>query len=264
MGPIIMEELILVKLGGSVITDKKKPYTARMDVIERLAREVHRARGQKDFKLIVGHGGGSFPHQAASKYQTQNGVVDERSYEGIAMVQNDAARLNRIVVDAFLRAGERAISVQLSSGVVTRNSKIVRWDTEAVKNMLSNRLLPVPYGDVAMDAIKGCSIISTEEIFSYLARALGVKRIILVGKVDGVLGSSGKVVPVISRKNFCDVKGCLQGSDGADVTGGMLHKVEMMLELAGSGIRSEVINGLTDGNLERALLGKDVLKTEIR
>ncbi|MEA3343780.1 MAG: isopentenyl phosphate kinase, partial [archaeon] len=186
------------------------------------------------------------------------------SYEGIAMVQNDAARLNRIVVDAFLRNGERAISVQPSSAVVTKNSKIVRWDTEAVKNMLSNRLLPVPYGDVAMDAANGCSIISTEEIFSYLARALGAKRIILVGKVDGVLDSSGKVVPVISRKNFSDVKGCLQGSDGADVTGGMLHKVEMMLELVGSGIRSEVINGLVAGNLERALLGKDVLKTEIR
>ena len=62
--------LILLKLGGSLITDKTKPYTANIPVIKRLAREIHEAREEKDINLIVGHGGGSFPHVSAKKYQT--------------------------------------------------------------------------------------------------------------------------------------------------------------------------------------------------
>ncbi|MFN8459248.1 MAG: hypothetical protein U0401_32125 [Anaerolineae bacterium] len=57
-----MTELVLLKLGGSVITDKTKPFTARMDVIERLAQEINHALTDRggDLQLIIGHGAGSF------------------------------------------------------------------------------------------------------------------------------------------------------------------------------------------------------------
>jgi len=35
-----MKELTLIKLGGSLITDKGKPYTAEPQVIRRLAKEI--------------------------------------------------------------------------------------------------------------------------------------------------------------------------------------------------------------------------------
>jgi len=258
-----MKELILLKLGGSLITDKTKPYTARLETIKRIAKEIHEARKEKDFMLIIGHGGGSFPHQSATKYQTQRGLINEKSIEGIARVQNDAAALNRIVVNALIDAGENAISVQPSSSAISENSRIKKWDVEPLKNFLKIGMLPVPYGDVCLDKKQGCCIISTEEILTFLAKGLGAKRIILAGKVDGVLDADGRLIKKITPSNISEIKKYLKGSDGADATGGMIHKVERMLEFTKKGISSEIINGNVSGNIKRALLGDRSIGTSL-
>ena len=60
-----MKDLILIKIGGSLITDKTKPYTTRPEVIKRIAKEIKEAVSEKDVNLIIGHGAGSFGHQSA-------------------------------------------------------------------------------------------------------------------------------------------------------------------------------------------------------
>ncbi len=261
------QDLILLKLGGSLITDKSRPYTARRDVIDRLAKEIHEARpeNKKGFDLIVGHGGGSFPHNSAVKHETQKGIVNESSYRGIAEVQRDAATLNRIVVDSFLKAGENAISVQPSSATISKDSRIKSWDLTPLKLMLGAQLLPVPYGDVGLDLKKGCCILSTEEVLFYIARKLNAKRTIIVGKTDGVFAENvSKKLDEINPKNFGKIRAFLAKSDGIDVTGGMLHKVERLLELAKYGIPSEIINGNRPGFVGRALAGEKGLGTLVR
>ncbi len=268
------KELVLMKLGGSLITDKSKPYTVRQDVIDRLAKEIHDARleNKGGFDLIVGHGGGSFPHNSAVKHQTQKGIINEGSYMGIAEVQRDAATLNRMVVDSFIKAGENAISVQPSSATISKNSRIKIWDLAPVKLMLVSHLLPVPYGDVGLDLKQGCCILSTEEVLFYIAKKLKARRVIVVGKTDGVFtkdptlsaDKTAEKLDEINGKNFGRIKACLASSDGIDVTGGMLHKVERLLELAKYGIPSEIINGNRPGFVRRALNGENGLGTLVR
>lgn len=253
-----MNDLTFVKLGGSVITDKSKPYTARHYIIEQLAKEIKQARQVKELDIIVGHGGGSFPHTSAAKYQTHLGVIDDKGWEGFAKVQNDAAKLNRIVVDIFLKNNINAVSVQPSAICMCENRKIIDFHTESIKQKLKNNIIPIVYGDVALDKKQGFCIISTEEIFRYLGPALGCKKIILVGKVDGVLDENNKVIPEITKQNFNEIRKHLQGSDGTDVTGGMLHKVEKMLELTEKGIETLIINGEKENNLKDALMGKNI------
>ena len=55
----------------------------------------------------------------------------------------------------------------------------------------------------------------------------------------------------------------MKGSSGIDVTGGMLHKVKSLLELAKIGIESQVIDGKKPQTLKRALLGERNLGTII-
>ena len=263
---IMAGDLTLVKLGGSLITNKLRPYTVRQEVLNRMAREIKQSGTDK---LIVGHGSGSFGHQTAYRYQTQRGIINQESYRGISLVHNDAARLNTIVVNTFLKHGINAISVQPSACTICRRGRIARWDTEPVKNMLKMKQLPVPYGDVGFDEKKGCCITSTEEVLSFLARKLKARRMIIVGKVDGVIASgSGKEKPSlvkrISNRNFPRIRRYLYGSDGVDVTGGMLQKVESMISLAKNGITSEIINGEKPGNLLRALRGEKGIGTVIR
>jgi isopentenyl phosphate kinase len=256
-----MKDVVLVKLGGSLITNKSVPYSVRSDVLKRLAKELHEARGNQ--KIIVGHGGGSFPHVSAHKYRTNEGLINDESCRGFAEVQNDASKLNRIVVQALLDAGENAVSVQPSALCIARNGKIENFDTKVIEKLLEHDFLPVPFGDAALDNERGCCIISTEEIFTHLAKKLDVKRIILVGKVDGVFNGdpenkNSKLIPEITQKNYKEVKRHLSGSDATDVTGGMLNKVEKMAELSKKGIQISIINGLVPGNLKRSMLGENI------
>ena len=56
--------------------------------------------------------------------------------------------------------------------MLSEHSKIVWWNTQILQKMLKIGMLPVLYGDVVMDVAQGCSIISTEEIFFYLAKKI--------------------------------------------------------------------------------------------
>ncbi|MCK5023354.1 MAG: isopentenyl phosphate kinase family protein [Candidatus Aenigmarchaeota archaeon] len=257
-----MKNTIFVKLGGSLITDKSKPYTVREDVVKRLAREIHEARVEGNIKLLVGHGGGSFPHVSAQKYETHRGAINDKSWEGFAKVQNDAAKLNRIIVNSLIEAGENAFSVQPSASCIAKNDQIVDWYTRPIKAGLEQDLIPVPYGDVCIDMSKGCCIISTEEILRFLSDEFKPSRIIMVGKTEGVFDSNGKLIKIITKSNFDELEEAFKSSDGvADVTGGMMVKVKKALDM---GIEVEIINGLQGGLLKKVLMGEKGFGTIIR
>src|SRR5512139_3099671 len=101
-----MAELVFLKLGGSLITDKTAEQVARPRVIRRLAREVRNALNKRPgLRLILGHGSGSFGHTVANRYGTRKGVRGPEAWQGFAEVADTAAQLNRIVTSAFVKAG---------------------------------------------------------------------------------------------------------------------------------------------------------------
>ena len=259
---------VLLKLGGSLITDKSKHETLNLKNIGRLAAEIHEAHTQEGFEIVVGHGGGSFPHRHAYEHQTQKGVSSAKSRRGIALVQDAAARLNRIVVTALLEAGENAISMQPSAWAMTKNSAICEGFIRPIESALKLGMVPVPYGDVAFDSAMGCSIISTEKILGFLAGRMGSKRIIIAANEDGVWADFPRneiMISEINSENFNALKKHLKGSKDIDVTGGMLHKVERVLAIAKeSGAEVLIINGSVPGRVKDALLGKKVIGTRIR
>jgi len=253
---------LLVKLGGSVITEKERPYTERMDVISRLASEIHSARAAAGVRLILGHGGGSYPHTPAARYQVHRGFTGGESGLGVALVQDAASRLNRVVVKALLDVGEMAVSVQPSAAAIAEYSRIVRWDLEAVREMVARGLIPVVYGDVVMDLRQGCSIVSTEEVFRYMASVMPVDRVIVGTDVDGVMVGSSKV-DVITPSTVRAIWAHLGGAGKVDVTGGMRMKVKLLLELAEAGVECEVVNASKPGVLKAAIKGVRNLGTVI-
>ncbi len=256
--------LVFLKLGGSLITDKTKPYTAKIDIIERIAKEIKKAlKEKKDIKIIVGHGGGSFPHVSAKKYKTHKGFINEDSKYGFCVVQNDASKLNRIVVGTFLNEGLNVISIQPSAGALAEDGKIVRWDIKNIEMLLENDIIPIVYGDVCLDTKKGCCIISTEEIFRYLAEKLKPEKVILVGRHIVYNKDPSKfedAIPIkeINRDIIKEIESSLGESNGYDVTGGMLSKVKLALEIAKYCKEVEIVSGLEEGNVKKSLLGENI------
>jgi len=263
-----LSELVLLKLGGSVITDKTNPFTARTDVINRLATEIKNALDERgdDLQLIIGHGSGSFGHEVANKYQTHKGAVSADSWLGFAEVAAAAAELNYIVLTALRRAGVPALKFQPSASTRTRGNQLMYLETFPLKEALSHGLVPIVYGDVSIDASQGMSIVSTEKLFDNLARELTPARIILAGQVDGVYESdplanpAAGIIEDIDRTNWDEVELMLGGSHGTDVTGGMFTKVQEMyrLTVAMPPMQAMIISAEEAGNVEAVLKGQTV------
>ena len=264
-----MRKLVLIKFGGSLITDKTKPFTAKPKTIKRLCLEFTRTKRKTNKLFILGHGGGSFPHVPATKYKTAEGIINDRSYQGIAVVQDTAAQFNRIIVDQFLKAGENAFGLHPSSFMIAQNGEIKKSFLEPILKLLEFGMLPVVYGDVGLDLKKGCCILSSENILNHLALKLKrkgylIERIVLAGITDGVYDSKGKTIRKLTPEKFKKLKKEIGASDGIDVTGGMLHKVSEAMKLAEKGIETLVINGKAEGNLKKAILGQKVKGTIIK
>jgi isopentenyl phosphate kinase len=261
--------VILVKLGGSLITDKTRPESPRTEVIERLAGEVARAAGSGlAGRLIVGHGSGSFGHVAARRYGLAQGIQSNDQLPGVSLTQERAAALHRIVTGALASAGALPFSIAPSSCVVSAAGVPVSLADEPLRLALGRGLLPVVYGDVVTDRDWGVSICSTERMFTLLARSLpasgvAVRRILWLGETDGVWDDAGRTIPSISAATFGEAAKAIGAPAGVDVTGGMLHRVETALGLARQGIPSLILNGLVPGALERALRDEAVEGTEV-
>jgi isopentenyl phosphate kinase len=249
-------DLIFLKIGGALIT-KRKPYTLNLKKIREIARGIVRLRRKYKFKLLIGNGAGSFAHVSAKKFKTKEGYINEKSKIGHCVVQDDASTLNRILVKELIRAGERAISIQPSAFIFCSKRKIKSFFLEPIKNYLKNDLVPVVFGDVISDEKFGCTILSTEEIFKFLAKFLKPKKIILMSDVEGVYDSKGKVIPEINRENFPEIQKFLKGANKIDVTGGMAHKVKEAMEMAKEGIEVFIIGGKKE-NLKKCLKGERV------
>jgi isopentenyl phosphate kinase len=257
--------LTLLKLGGSLITDKNQKATLRPDVLQRIAQEIAQAQHEEAFPLLIGHGSGSFGHYEAKQHQTIKGVESAKEWQGFARVATIAAELNFHVAKALQHAGVSVMRFQPSASAIAKDGIIERMSLEPIQAALEHGLIPLVYGDVAIDSVRGGTIISTETIFSHLVKHLPVSRILLLGEVDGVWDEKKQIIPNITPANFPEIQAALGGSGGVDVTGGMETKVSDMLELAQAAPYPEIfiLNGLAPNRLTNALLGKTVLGTKL-
>ena len=259
-------ELTFVKLGGSVITDKTGQEAPDLDTIRRMAAELRDARADDPrLRIILGHGSGSFGHTYAARYGIHRGLAPDGDWMGFALTAAAALRLSRIVVDGLLAAGVPALALQPSTTLQGVAGALAAWDTATIGLALGHGLMPVIHGDVAFDEAQGAAIISTEQLLVYLARhaaELQPTRIILVGEAgvytaDPRSDPQARRIPRIDRENIAEVLRGAGGSHGADVTGGMRSKVELLWRMieAQPGLTAQLI-GPAPGLLRRSLLGQ--------
>lgn len=247
--------LTFVKLGGSLITDKRVEQTFRADVMTRVAAEVAGALDVTPHPIIIGHGSGSFGHFPAHTHGTIQGVATRDQWRGFAEVAMAAADLNALMAHALWDAGVPVWRIQPSASLTARDGIPHSMSIQAINMALAHDLVPLVYGDVAVDAVRGGTIISTEMLFTYLAQEMPVTRIILVGEVDGVLNDAGSVMSSITPATVAEAKSALRGSSGTDVTGGMLTKVTDMVALVTQkpALTIKIVNGTVAGILQTVL-----------
>jgi isopentenyl phosphate kinase len=247
-----MDNLTVLKLGGSVITDKNADSGVALDdEIRRLAGEV----ATFGRPLIIVHGAGSFGHPLARRYS----LTERFDAEGLALTHRSVEVLNAAVVDALNAAGIHAAGVHPMDCFTTSGGRISSAFPEPITLMLKNSVVPVLHGDVVMDTLKGVSIVSGDQLVSYLAVVLKAGRIGLGSAEDGVLDGKGVPVPRITPSNFGQIRAALGGSASTDVTGGMLGKVTELLDMCrGRPLTAYIFNAKVKGNISNFLSGKAI------
>jgi isopentenyl phosphate kinase len=144
--------MIFLKLGGSLITDKSKPEAPRLVALRRLAGEIAEAlQASPDLRVLIGHGSGSFGHQAAARHSTHKGAASPRAWRGFAEVWAAAGRLDRLVVDALREADLPVVAFPPSASAICESGQILEMAVEPIERAFEAGLLPVVAGDVAFD-----------------------------------------------------------------------------------------------------------------
>lgn len=259
--------LTFIKLGGSLITDKKQENVFKEPILRRLAQELGAVRrARPHYQLLVGHGSGSFGHVAAKRYNTARGVQMPEEWRGFTYVGYIASELSQKVTRVLQQEGIPAMRLQPAASAISHDGVIQQMAVEPIRRSLQAGLVPLVHGDVALDDVRGGTIISTETIFLYLAQHLPVDQIILLGDVAGVYDAQGKVVSQLTPANVGAFEDALGGSAGTDVTGGMETKVRDMLALAQArpNLTVRIMSGTQSGLLQATLLGRAHPGTVIR
>jgi len=260
-----MADLIFVKLGGSVITDKTVKDSLRKDVLAQIAKEISEV--YKDYKLLIGHGGGSFAHPVAEYYSVNEGLK-KCGVEGFVKTRKAVMELGKHVMNAFFSENVPAVYVPTHACTVIENGKIIEMFTKPIEKYLDTGMIPVMPGDACIDTKIGCSIASTEDIFNFLARKLSPQKVIFGSDIDGVLtGPPGevpsKLISEISGSNIEEALKSVSKIAGFDVTGGMAQKIREMYALAQLGFEVQLVNLEKPGRLKKAILGEDVIGTKV-
>jgi isopentenyl phosphate kinase len=258
---------IILKIGGSAITDKAEEAQPKTDIINRLAEEIKRADLDN---LIVVHGGGSFGHPTAARYGIKDGYKEDPAQKlGFAETHHMMTVLNGLVMDAMILHELPAISIAPSSCFMTENGKVKVFDDTILQGYAKLVYTPVFYGDVVLDQKTGFTVLSGDQLVAYLAMKYKATKIVIGTDTDGLFDSDPKTNPEakpIKKLNLKELKELapkLGKAQGTDVTGGMAGKIAELIPAVEAGVHV-TITGATKGlSIYRALTDQSVMGTEI-
>ncbi len=254
---------IILKIGGSVVTDKSKPFSIRRKIIRRISEEVATAIKSGCPPLVIVHGGGSFGHPVAQRYGIHQGFREKAQLIGFVETVQAMRRLSDVIIENLQASGVSALPLQPSAITLQKGGRISTMFSGIIEKALAMGVTPVLWGDAVLDEEKGFSILSGDQIVSRLSALLSPSKIVFGTDVDGICPSDPKKTGAkpfgeLTRDELERITMQSSGSNGVDVTGGMRGKLQEIIAITSVGIEVVVMNALKAGNVLRALLGGKV------
>ena len=260
------DRLVIVKLGGSVVTNKDKPLSPNIENIRLISRQLSRTIAFNiDSRIVLIHGGGSFGHYYAKKFGIDTNPASSALPKGLAWTASAMMKLHSIILEEFCKAGVYCATIlpdALISSIEFADTRVSPEGEAKLDSIFQNDLLPVTFGYISLAGDKSF-IISGDRIALALARSFSVERTVFVMDVDGVFQTSDLKGPPLRelKENDLVVQSSLRGYD---VTGGIRAKITTGFELAGLGSEVDFVNGTKSNRLLKVLKGtNEVVATRI-
>jgi len=245
--------MILIKLGGSIITDKQKPLTPNLSAINKIANQLKKVREP----IIVVHGGGSFGHYWSVIYDMHTKPA-KYSKKGIAVVKNSMVELNEIILNSFLKHGLNPYCLPPTDFMFGDKPDLKK--VKEIAKIAKDGLVPISYGDVLWYGKNKFYILSGDRIMRILAKILKPRLVIFVLNVDGVYSD------MKTKKLLYEIKGQETSISEVriDVTGGMNRKITESIMISKRGIDVFLVNGNKPERIVSAIKGKNFEGTLFR
>jgi len=245
----MQQDVVLIKLGGSVVTHKERPMTINKIAIDRIFKSLLSIK----VPIILVHGGGSFGHYWSIKYDMHS-KPDRYPSDGIAVVHESMISLNHIMVKSMIKFKLNPYAVPPFS-FISGNKPLVKKIFE-LASMTRDKIIPVTYGDIVYRANHKYSILSGDELMTMISHVLKPKKVIFAVNVDGIYRDpQGKqVIQTIGEKSLIKFSNV-----NFDITGGMKRKVREALKISLGGMDVHFVNGLKPERLLKLIENK---KTE--
>jgi isopentenyl phosphate kinase len=237
--------LILIKLGGSVITFKEKPLAANFEAI----RNISYTLASVKTPIILIHGGGSFGHYWSVKYNIHS-KPDQYDSHGISIVHESMIALNQIIVNSMIKVGMNPYTIIPSMFIY--DHKPITKKIKELKSIVESSVIPITFGDVVYIENKMYSILSGDALMSLLSKILRPSKVIFTLNVDGIYKDmkNREILKELKNNNSARFSKVIQ-----DVTGGMRRKVIEALKISDIGIDVMMVNGLKPERIINAITG---------
>jgi isopentenyl phosphate kinase len=258
-------DLTVIKLGGSVITEKDSTSSFNRSLLDEIAEELAEIKT----RLLLVHGAGGFGHPIAKEYAIDKGYKDCEQLKGVTETKCSMLSLTLMITQSLADHNIPIVPFMSSSCMVAEAGRLVRIDLEPFRVMLNLGLVPLCSGDVVADLKMGFCIVSGDQIAVRLAEKLDAKRVIFGCDVDGVFDSdpkknpNAKLIRLITPKSLKKQMDFLGESVATDVTEGMLGKIKESIALVSSGKEVVIINLKRPKILTRFFEGQDVPCTRL-
>ncbi|MEK0338760.1 MAG: isopentenyl phosphate kinase [Nitrosopumilus sp.] len=234
--------MILIKLGGSVITNKEKPLSVRSKTIDNITKNLKKIKET----IVVVHGGGSYGHYWSVKYDMHT-KEKRNDLKGVAIVKNSMIELNKIILDSLLKNKLNPYCSPPSNFML--GNKPISKKIKEIEKIAKSGLIPVTYGDALWYGQQKTYILSGDKIMSHLAKILKPRLCIFALNEDGLYSD------LKSKKLIYELKGKrpLISENRKDVTGGMIRKVEEALKISKMGMDVFFVNGNKSERIVKAV-----------
>lgn len=237
--------MILIKLGGSIITNKEKPLSPRKKTIENIAKSLRKI----DEPIIIVHGGGSYGHYWSVKYNMHT-KPDKYDTRGVSVVKNSMVGLDKIILDLFLKNHLNPYSLPPTDFMI--GNKPLSKKVKEIEKIAKSGLIPITFGDSLWYGQNKTFILSGDKIMTLLSKALKPRLTIFALNEDGLYSDLN------TKKLICELKDEKPtiSKNQMDVTGGMSRKVEEALKISKYGLNVFFVNGNKPERIVKAIKKK--------
>ncbi len=222
------EKLSIIKLGGSLITDKSTPYTLRDDRLIQISKEIAEVLGP----CVIVHGVGSFGHVPVINRKLYEGYKRPEQLPDLSKTMVEVFQLRMAVSEALTEAGLAPVLFLPSNIFFMTEGEITGHFSGGLRQYLDLGMTLLIGGDMCADSQRGFSVCSGDKVVQLLSRLLNPRDVIFATDVAGIytadpkLDPKAELIPRISLARIEDYEKLADKASTPDITKGMRGKLD--------------------------------------